>query len=92
MGSNSFYFKGPECKLNLKANNLVMFMQMAKGVDDETWQYHRFKHDYSTWFRNAVKDVDLAAISEQIELSDASASESRNALFSEILDRYTLAG
>jgi hydroxymethylpyrimidine pyrophosphatase-like HAD family hydrolase len=92
MGSHSFYFKGPASRLNLKANNLMMFIQMATGIDDETWQYHRFKHDYSTWFRNAIKDADLAAISERIEVSDASASESRNEIFGLILDRYTSAG
>src|SRR5207248_3325375 len=30
----SFYFRGPEGKLHLKAHNLVLFLQMADGVDD----------------------------------------------------------
>lgn len=36
MGPDSFYFRGPENKLNLKANNLMTFIQMAEGIDDET--------------------------------------------------------
>ena len=90
MGPNSFYFKGPGCKLNLKANNLMMFIQMGDGVDDETWQYHRNKHDYSKWFRNTVKDDDLALMAEKIEVNNASASDSKKAMFDVILDRYTL--
>jgi hydroxymethylpyrimidine pyrophosphatase-like HAD family hydrolase len=90
MGQNSFYFKGPMGILNLKANNLMIFIQIAEGIDDDTWQYHRFRHDYSTWFRYAVKDRDLAAICETIENSGDSASDSKKMIFRNILDRYTL--
>ena len=33
----SFYFRGPESALNLRAQNLSIFVQMAEGVDDATW-------------------------------------------------------
>ena len=36
----SFYFRGPEGKLNLRAHNLILFMDLADGVDDETWLFH----------------------------------------------------
>ena len=36
----SFYFRGPDRKLNLRAQNLKLFIQTAAGVDDETWLYH----------------------------------------------------
>src|SRR5262249_3034314 len=36
----SFYFRGAENKLNLKAQNLSMFLQIAEGIDDETWLFH----------------------------------------------------
>ncbi len=36
----SFYFRGADGKLNLQAQNLLIFMQIADGVDDETWMYH----------------------------------------------------
>jgi hypothetical protein len=32
----SFYFRGPEERLNLRAHNLVLFLQIGNGVDDET--------------------------------------------------------
>ncbi len=48
----SFYFRGPEDKLNLRAQNLHVFMQLADGVDDETWLYHLRNGDFSYWFRS----------------------------------------
>jgi hypothetical protein len=34
--NQSFYFRGPESKLHLRAQNLETFLQMADGVDDDT--------------------------------------------------------
>ena len=31
----AFYFRGPDATLNLRATNLVMFLEMADGVDEE---------------------------------------------------------
>ncbi|EHQ30987.1 HAD family hydrolase [Mucilaginibacter paludis] len=90
MYSNSFYFTGPSHHLNLKANNLMIFIQMAAGIDDETWLYHLHRHDYSKWFRNSVKDPKLSLRSEAIENNEPSAALSRKEIFSLILNRYTL--
>lgn len=90
MGCNSFYFKGPSHRLNLKANNLMMFIQMGSGIDDETWLFHLHRHDYSNWFRNAVKDEKLALRSKMIEDGGHDAGFSRKAIFKNILERYTL--
>jgi hypothetical protein len=43
----SFYFRGPDARLNLRAQNTNMFAQLAEGVDDETWAYHLSQSDYS---------------------------------------------
>ena len=63
----SFNFRGPEGKLNLRAQNLVTFLQLADGVDDETWTYHLKRKDYSKWFREGIKDDELGAEAERIE-------------------------
>jgi hypothetical protein len=63
----SFYFRGPTNALNLRAQNLTIFMQMADGVDDGTWLHHLQANDYSRWVREAIKDEDLADELEQIE-------------------------
>jgi hypothetical protein len=63
----SFYFRGPSNALNLRAQNLTIFMQMADGVDDETWLHHLEAHDYSRWVREAIKDDELADELQQIE-------------------------
>jgi HAD superfamily hydrolase (TIGR01484 family) len=89
MGTNSFYFKGPFNKLNLKANNLITFIQMGKGVDDETWLYHLRRNDYFNWFRGSVKDEGLAREAESAGQKEQSADVSRKAIFKLIQDRYT---
>jgi hypothetical protein len=63
----SFYFRGPKGKLKLRAQNLVMFLQMADGVDDETWEYHLRCGDYSKWFREGIKDDALAEEARAVE-------------------------
>ena len=85
----SFYFRGPEGKLNLRAQNLVIFTQIAEGVDDDTWLHHLHQHDYSRWFREAIKDDALAQEVERIERRDGlSADESRERVKAAIEERY----
>jgi hypothetical protein len=86
----SFYFRGPEGRLNLRAQNLMVFLQMADGVDDATFQHHLRQGDYSTWFRLAIKDRDLARQARQLEETPPqSAGEARAALRRIVEDRYT---
>jgi hypothetical protein len=63
----SFYFRGAEGKLNLRAQNLQTFIQLAKGVDDETWLYHLRGAHYSQWFRDSVKDQRISEEIKKIE-------------------------
>ena len=87
----SFVFRGPAGKLNLKAQNLVVFLQMADGVDDETWMHHLRQHDYSQWFREKIRDDGLAAEVEKVEAQpDATPRGSRAAIRAAVEKRYTL--
>lgn len=86
----SFYFRGPDGRLNLRAMNLTLFMHMAEGVDDETWLYHLRQGEYSRWLREALKDDALAGQVERIEQEPGrSAAESRAAIRKAIEERYT---
>ena len=86
----SFYFRGPEGKLNLRAHNLQTFLAMAEGVDEETWSFHLARHDYSRWFREGIKDEELAAEAEAIEDDRGlAAAASRASLRSAVERRYT---
>jgi hypothetical protein len=88
----SFYFRGPEGKLNLRAQNLVLFMQLADGLDDATWLYHLARGDYSRWFGEAIKDEELAAEAAHIEAQpNPDPAESRAHIRAAIEQRYTLA-
>jgi hydroxymethylpyrimidine pyrophosphatase-like HAD family hydrolase len=87
----NFYFRGPQGRLNLRAQNLVVFLQLAEGVDDETWLYHLRRGDYSQWFRTCIKDGELADEAATVE-QDASltADASRARIRHAIEQRYTL--
>jgi len=87
----SFFFKGPEGALNLRAQNLILFMQMGEGVDDATWMHHLRQGDYSAWFREAIKDRELADEVHGIEArKDVSPTESRRLVRAAIERHYTL--
>ena len=86
----SFYFRGPDGKLNLRAQNLILFMQLAEGVDDATWMHHLRQGDYSRWFRRMIKDDQLADEAAKIEgARDLSAEESRARIREKVEARYT---
>jgi hydroxymethylpyrimidine pyrophosphatase-like HAD family hydrolase len=87
----SFFFRGPEAKLNLRAQNLLVFLQVADGIDDETWLYHLRRGDYSRWFREAIKDDGLAQEAAAVEASDTDPVASRGRIHSAIESRYTAA-
>lgn len=87
----SFYFQGPEGKLNLRAQNLVLFLQLAEGIDDETWTYHLRRGDYSRWFREAIKSDHLADKARRVEEQrDLSPADSRAQIKAAIDEEFTL--
>ena len=87
----SFYFHGPEEKLNLRAQNLISFLQLADGVDDATWEHHLRRGDYARWFRESIKDEALAATAERIaDLPKVSARDSRQLIRTAVEQDYTL--
>ncbi len=87
----SFYFRGPEGKLNLRAHNLILFMDLADGVDDDTWLFHLRRGEISQWLRQGIKDEPLAAQAEALERNQAlDASASRRKMRELIEATYTL--
>lgn len=87
---NCFYFRGPAGQLNLRAQNLMVFLQLAEGVDDATWLHHLRQGDYARWFQEVIKDPSLAEETLQVGTRhDLSAIESRALLKTAIEKRYT---
>jgi hydroxymethylpyrimidine pyrophosphatase-like HAD family hydrolase len=87
----SFYFRGEEGKLNLRARNLIQFLELADGVDDDTWAYHFRLGHFSRWFREGIKDDELADETEGFERSrDPAKAESLPLVRTAIERRYTL--
>lgn len=86
----SFYFRGPNGTLKLRAQNLTIFLQMAEGVDDQTWMHHLRAGEYSQWFGEAIKDDELAAETSAVEQNDRLSVEETRARIKEVVERrYT---
>jgi hydroxymethylpyrimidine pyrophosphatase-like HAD family hydrolase len=86
----SFYFRGPDGKLNLRAHNLMMFIEIADGVDDETWLHHLRRGEYSTWIRDQLGDDELAAEVRDVETGENGEPQGTRALVRAAIERrYT---
>jgi HAD superfamily hydrolase (TIGR01484 family) len=85
----SFYFRGPDNALNLRAQNLTIFLQIADGVDDRTWAHHLEGHDVSRWIAEAIKDEELARELRAVEDGGADPKEARRQAREAIEKRYT---
>jgi len=92
LGSDrAFYFRGRDGKLKLKAHNLLLFLHIADGVDDDTWTYHLQRKDYSRWLRVEVKDRELADAIAVVETDRSLSPEASRARIREAVEaRYTL--
>ena len=91
LGNQSFYFRGPNGRSNLRARNLAIFSQIAEGIDEETWLFHLHRSDYSRWFRDTIKDRYLADQTERIEQREGlQPAETRNLVRGLIESRYTM--
>jgi DNA helicase HerA-like ATPase len=64
---HSFYFRGQDDGMNLKAKNTCEFVEHSRLLDDAVWEYHLRRKDYSAWFRNVIKDDELAHEIKAIE-------------------------
>jgi hypothetical protein len=58
-------------------------------VDENTWMHHLKAGDYSRWFRDCIKDEDLAREAAAIELDGMDAEESRARIRDAVERRYT---
>jgi hypothetical protein len=87
----NFHFRGPGERLNLRAQNLTVFRQIAEGVDEDTWLHHLRQGDYSRWFRYSIKDEALADEAAAVERDEGmSAGQSRERIIELISSRYTV--
>jgi hydroxymethylpyrimidine pyrophosphatase-like HAD family hydrolase/GTPase SAR1 family protein len=87
----SFYFRGVDGALNLRASNLVRFCELAEGVDGTTWNHHLRRGDYSSWIRTAIKDPELADEVHAVESSaELAPSDTLRRVLEAVRRRYTV--
>lgn len=76
--------------MKLRAQNLKTFLQLAEGVDDETWMSHLRNGDYSAWFESMIKDDELKRQAAEVEPDrNLSPQQSRMRIKQAVEARYT---
>jgi hypothetical protein len=74
----------------LRAQNLMLFVQVAEGVDNLTWEHHLKAGHYSEWFREVIKDAELAQAAAEVEKNaNLDAAESLKRISEAVTQRYT---
>jgi HAD superfamily hydrolase (TIGR01484 family) len=87
----SFFFRGPDGKLNLRAANLVRFVELAEGVDEATWAHHLGRGEYSGWVEAMIKDPELAREVAAVEQAPGLApAEARARVLDAVRRRYAI--
>ncbi len=87
----SFYFRGPQADLNLRAANLARFCELAEGVDEATWDHHLRRGEYSAWLREMIKDPELAQEADEVERARGlTPAEARRRILEAIRRRYAV--
>jgi hydroxymethylpyrimidine pyrophosphatase-like HAD family hydrolase len=86
----SFFFRGPTGSLNLRAANLIRFVELAEGVDEATWAFHLGRGEYSAWVRDMIKDPELADEIAAVERAGLPAAESRTRILVALRQRYAV--
>jgi len=86
----SFFFRGPDGAMRIRAQNLSMFLQVGDGVDRDTYLFHLRNGDFETWIRTSIKDDDLAdEVANFAANDDLSIDEDRRLMRAAIEGRYT---
>lgn len=86
---HSFYFRRATNGPSTRARNVFEFVRLSRQLDDATWEGHLRRNDYSAWFRNVIRDEELAHEARQIEDDRQLAPhDSRAKIASLVLSRY----
>ena len=73
-----------------RAQNLALFLQIGEGLNDDTWMFHLRKGDYSRWFREKIKDEELARVTEGLERDNGiPPAQARSRIQEAIRKRYS---
>jgi hypothetical protein len=86
----SFYFRGPQARLNLRAQTLKLFLQIGGGVDTDTWVYHLRRGDYARWLEGVTGDQSLAEEIRRLEQHNGDPNALRERLEHAVQERFVL--
>jgi len=86
----AFRFRGRDGRLDLRAQNLELFLQLADGVDEDTWRFHLEQGDYERWLVEAIKDPEAAREVEALRRSLPATAAARRRMREILEQRYMI--
>jgi hydroxymethylpyrimidine pyrophosphatase-like HAD family hydrolase len=88
---HAFYFRGPDGALHARAHNLTSFLTVARRLDDRVWERHLRSGDYQAWFRDVIKDEDLARETAEVQADTRlDPQQSRDLIGEAVRRRYAI--
>lgn len=90
--ARAFHFRG-KGDLDLPAHNLTQFLQLGESLDDAIWLHHLRQGDYARWFRDVIRDDELAGRAEDVRREHSDDAPAGRALLRDAIEgRYTAPG
>lgn len=90
--ARAFHFRG-NGDLDLPAHNLTQFLQLGEDLDNDTWLHHLRRGDYTRWFRDVIRDDELADEAEDARHRHGDDATASRALLRDAIEgRYTAPG
>jgi hypothetical protein len=88
---HSFYFRDADGALQARAHNLTSFLAAADKLDDRIWESHLREGDYAAWFRDVLKDEELARETEDVQADmSLDARQTRKLVGEAVRRRYAI--
>jgi hypothetical protein len=89
--AHNFYFRDDGAHGTRRARNLADFIGHARAVPDATWEAHLRAGDFAAWFRDVIRDEELARRAAQAaEDPHLEPNRSRRRIVDAIRERYVI--
>jgi HAD superfamily hydrolase (TIGR01484 family) len=89
--AHSFYFRDDGAHGVRRARNLADFIEHARAVPDAAWEAHLRAGDFAAWFRDVIRDEELARRAAQAaEDPHLEPCRSRRRIIDAIRERYVI--
>jgi hypothetical protein len=81
------FYTGHREYTGITATSLYGFVEKMQIINLKSVEYHARRHDFSTWIKNVIGDVELSSAIENIEEHQSSSEDLRNKIIETVHSR-----